>query len=224
MALSCSGLSGQLSLIRLCGFCTNRITHGFYSRDVSYQSKLYLCRHFASSNIRPGVFKRYISPTLQRANAIYEGFLKRRFPKLYELHRISLEGCKLLFQDCRDVRQIKMKMVHGVKHDDLSYREMEKLREFRKNLIKVIPIMLICSPPFLNYLGILLMYFFPRQVLIPYFWTPRQQVEFRQVYHSLRAQHYEPVLKELQYTSQQVKNSPLQGHLKDLCAKVSPKL
>lgn len=64
-------------------------------------------------------------------------------------------------------------------------------------------------------------YFFPRQLLIPHFWTPSQQLEFRRVYHSLRARHHWPVLKGLEYTSQQVKNGHLQRQLKDLCAKVS---
>lgn len=64
-------------------------------------------------------------------------------------------------------------------------------------------------------------YFFPRQLLIPHFWTPRQQVEFQGVYHSLRVRHHWPVLKGLEYTSLQVKDNQLQSRLKDLCAKVS---
>lgn len=36
----------------------------------------------------------------------------------------------MLFQDARDVRRIKIKMViDGVKFQDLQYREMEKLRQ-----------------------------------------------------------------------------------------------
>ena len=63
-------------------------------------------------------------------------------------------------------------------------------------------------------------YFFPRQLLIPHFWTPRQQVEFRGVYNSLRAQHHWPVLNSLENTSQQVKDRQLQRRLTDLCTKV----
>ncbi len=64
-------------------------------------------------------------------------------------------------------------------------------------------------------------YFFPRQLLIPHFWTPRQQIEFRGFYHSLRAEHHWPVLKGLENTNRQVKDNQLQNRLKDLCAKVS---
>lgn len=64
-------------------------------------------------------------------------------------------------------------------------------------------------------------YYFPRQLLIPHFWTPAQQVAFRGVYHSLRAEHHLPVLQGMQKTSSRVKDRQLQSHLKDLCAKVS---
>ncbi|XP_017274765.1 LETM1 domain-containing protein 1 [Kryptolebias marmoratus] len=221
MALSCSRLCSHLSLMRLGGFGTSRITHGVYSPDLSCQSKLYLCRHYTSSKVRRGIIGRYVTPRLQWANAKYEGFLKKQFPRFYVLHHTLVEGFKLLFQDARDVRWIKIKMaVHGVKFQDLPYRDMEKLRQFRRDVIKAIPLMVISIPPFANYLAFILMYFFPRQLLIPHFWTPRQQVEFRRVYHSARARHYQPVLKELQHKSQQVQNSPLRGRLKDLCAKV----
>ncbi|XP_044068580.1 LETM1 domain-containing protein 1 isoform X2 [Siniperca chuatsi] len=133
----------------------------------------------------------------------------------------TLHGFKLLFKDAKDVRRIKTKMFsEGVQFQDLSYREMEKLRQFRRDLFKALPLVVISIPPFANYLVFVLMYFFPRQLLIPHFWTPRQQVEFRAVYHSLRARHHWPVLKGLEYASRQVKDSQLQSRLKDLCAKV----
>lgn len=67
-------------------------------------------------------------------------------------------------------------------------------------------------------------YFFPRQLLVPYFWTPKQQVEFRALYHSNRVRQHRPVLKGLENTSQQVKDGQLQSGLKALCAKVSERI
>ncbi|XP_047222472.1 LETM1 domain-containing protein 1 isoform X3 [Girardinichthys multiradiatus] len=191
MALSCSRLRSRLSLIRLSGLNTNRITNGFYLQELSCQSRsvskmLPLCRHYTSSKVRRSI-GRYVSSRLQWANAKYEGFLKRRFPRFFLLYHTFMEGFKMLFQDARDVRRIKTKMlVDRVKFQDLNYREMEKLR----------------------------------QLLIPHFWTHRQQLEFRRLYHSHRAQQHQPVLKELEYTSHQVKNGHLQSLLKNLCAKV----
>ncbi|KAM4737611.1 LETM1 domain-containing protein 1 isoform 1-T1 [Anableps anableps] len=220
MALSCSRLCSRLSLTRLSGLSTSRITNGFYVQDVSCQSRLPLCRHYTSSKVRRGI-GRYVSSRLQWANAKYEGFLKGDFPRFFLLYHTFVEGFKVLFQDARDVKRIKTKMlVNGVKFHNLQYREMEKLRQFRRDLIKAIPLVVISIPPFANYLVFLLMYFFPRQLLIPHFWTPRQQLEFRRLYHSYRTQHHQPVLRELEYASHQIKNSHLQGLLKNLCTKV----
>ncbi|XP_042348545.1 LETM1 domain-containing protein 1 [Plectropomus leopardus] len=214
MALSCSSLCSHLSLTRLCGLRTNRITNGLYSPYVSCQSRLPLCRHYSSSKVRRGI-GRYI----QKLNTKYEGFLKRRFPRFYQLYHTFVEGFKLLFRDAKEVRRIKAKMFSdGVQVKDLPYREMEKLRQFRRDMIKAIPLVVISIPPFANYLVFVLMYFFPRQVLIPHFWTPKQRVEFQALYHSLRVQHHQPVLKGLE--NAQVKDGHLQSRLKDLCAKV----
>lgn len=107
-----------------------------------------------------------------------------------------------------------------LQYKDLPYREMAKLRQFRRDVLKGIPLVLISIPPLANYLVFVLMYFFPRQILIPHFWTPQQQVTFRMMYHSLRAQHFTPVLRGLEQASHTVKDAPLQRRLKDLCAKV----
>ncbi|KAM6981775.1 LETM1 domain-containing protein 1 [Tautogolabrus adspersus] len=220
MALSCSSLCSHLSLIRLCGLRTNIINHGLYSPVKSYQPRLSLCRHYSSSKARRGVV-RYVTTKLQRANSKYEDFLKRRFPRFFLLYNTFMKGFRLLYQDAKAVVRIKTKMSSaGVQFKDLPYREMEMLRQFRRSLIKAVPLVVITIPPFANYLVFVLMYFFPRQLLIPHFWTPSQQVEFQGVYHSLRAQHHWPVLKGLENTSHQVKDRQLQGRLKDLCAKV----
>ncbi|KAK2851799.1 hypothetical protein Q5P01_008075 [Channa striata] len=224
MALSCSRLCGHLSLtVRLCGLRTNGITRGLYSPYVSCESRLPLCRQYSSSKVRRGLGRYF-----QWANSKYEGFLKRRFPRFYLLYHTFMEGFKLLFRDAKEVKRIKAKMIGGVKFQDLPYRDMEKLRQFRRDMIKAVPLVMISIPPFANYLVFVLMYFFPRQLLIPHFWTPRQQIEFRGVYHSLRIRHHWPVLEGLENTSHQVKNSQLQSRLKELCAKVqggeTPKL
>uniref|UniRef100_A0A3Q2NZN3 LETM1 domain containing 1 n=1 Tax=Fundulus heteroclitus TaxID=8078 RepID=A0A3Q2NZN3_FUNHE len=220
MALSCSRLCSRLSLTRLSGLTTNRTTNGVYFQDLSCRSRLPLCRHYTSSKVRRGI-GRYVSSRLQWVNAKYEGFLKRRFPRFFLLYHTFVEGFRMLFQDAKDVRRIKMKMMFGeVKFPDLHYREMEKLRQFRRDLIKAVPLVVIAIPPFANYLVFLLMYFFPRQLLIPHFWTPQQQLEFRRLYHLHRAQYHRPLLKELENTSHRVKNHHLQGLLKNLCAKV----
>ncbi|KAM4737612.1 LETM1 domain-containing protein 1 isoform 2-T2 [Anableps anableps] len=213
MALSCSRLCSRLSLTRLSGLSTSRITNGFYVQDVSCQSRLPLCRHYTSSKVRRGI-GRYVSSRLQWANAKYEGFLKGDFPRFFLLYHTFVEGFKVLFQDARDVKRIKTKMlVNGVKFHNLQYREMEKLRQVsRPN--KGHPTCGYIHSSLCKLLG------FSPDLLIPHFWTPRQQLEFRRLYHSYRTQHHQPVLRELEYASHQIKNSHLQGLLKNLCTKV----
>lgn len=182
---------------------------------VSSQFRLY-----SSSRVSRGV-GRNVANKLQKANAKYESFLQRRFPRFFELYHTFVEGFKLLFKDAKEVVKIKIQMrTDGVQVHNLPYRDMEKLRQFRRNLIKAIPLVLISIPPFANYLVFLLMYFFPRQLLIPHFWNLKRQLEFRGVYHSLRAQHHQPVLEGLERMSNQVKDRQLQVRLKHLCVKV----
>eukprot|EP00066_Takifugu_rubripes_P011753 XP_011601019.1 PREDICTED: LETM1 domain-containing protein 1 [Takifugu rubripes] len=219
MALSCPSLFSNLSLMRLC-IRTKIITNGYYSHHLSCFSRSSLSRHYSSSSVRRSV-GRYVQTRLQRLNSKYESFLKMRFPRFYQLYHTFMEGFKLLFHDAKEVQRIKTKMItSGVQFQDLPYRDMEKLRQVRRDLIKAIPLVLITIPPLANYLVFVMMYFFPRQILIPQFWTPRQQVEFRGVYHSLRARHHWPVIAGLQNTGRRIKEGQLQGRLLDLCAKL----
>ena len=75
---------------------------------------------------------------------------------------------------------------------------------------------LFCFPPIL----FTTRYIFPRQLLIPQFWTPQQQAVFQVVYHSHRAQHYGAVLQTLKMAGSNTKDGLLQRSLEDLCSKV----
>ncbi|KAL4623701.1 LETM1 domain-containing protein 1 [Arapaima gigas] len=181
---------------------------------------LTLCKHYSSSKARPGLARRVLS-SLQWTNKKYEQFLQRRFPRFYILYHTFMTGFQLLWKDAKEVRVIKTKMIiHNVKFHRLSYHEMEKLRQFRRDMIKAIPLVLISIPPFANYLVFVLMYLFPRQLLIRHFWTPQQQVEFQGIYHARRAKNYFPILKRLSRAVPDVRDRQLQSQLLDLCNKV----
>uniref|UniRef100_A0A4W5P0E6 LETM1 domain containing 1 n=1 Tax=Hucho hucho TaxID=62062 RepID=A0A4W5P0E6_9TELE len=163
---------------------------------------LWLYRHCSSSKSRLGIGQQVVS---------------RRFPRFYVLYNTFTKGFRLFFQDAKEVKVIKTRMLtNSVKVQDLTYRDMEKLMQFRRDMIKAIPLLLISIPPFANYLVFVLMYLFPRQLLIRHFWTPQQQTEFQGVNHSHRAQHHWAVLKGLESAGSHVKDS----RLLDLCNKV----
>ncbi|XP_051865491.1 LETM1 domain-containing protein 1 isoform X2 [Pristis pectinata] len=128
---------------------------------------------------------------------------------------------RLLYLDFKEVSGIKHKMADkGLKYNQLPYREMEKLRQFRRDVIKVIPVVLLSIPPFANYIVFLLMYFFPRQFLMRHFWTREQQQEYKETYHSFRAQAYPEAVSGLIKAASKVKDKRLKNQLLNLGNKV----
>ncbi|XP_061112816.1 LETM1 domain-containing protein 1 isoform X2 [Conger conger] len=161
-----------------------------------------------------------VSSRLNWVNEKYERFLKRRFPRFYVLYHTLITGFRLLLSDSMEIKKIKMKMYHNnLDVHELPYHDMERLRQFRRDVIKAIPLMLISIPPFANYLVFVLMYLFPRQILIRHFWTPEKQVEFEGVYHAQRCQHHAEVLQGLVRAVPRVRKEK-QSQLLDLCNKV----
>ncbi|XP_077074631.1 LETM1 domain-containing protein 1 isoform X1 [Siphateles boraxobius] len=222
MALSCRGLCRGASVILLYGkqpvgvkasLCTPRLAS-------TKSSSLWFVRHYSPSQARRGIGRSIVS-RLKWVNEKYERFLQRRFPRFYALYHTFMKGFRLLFQDAQEVRRIMTRMFSdSVEHQTVPYRDMEKLRQVRRDLIKAIPLVIISIPPFANYLVFILMYFYPRQLLIRHFWTPQQLVEFQGVYHTQRAQHHWAIVKGLESTSASVQDSRLKSRLMELCSKV----
>ncbi|XP_066526595.1 LETM1 domain-containing protein 1 [Hoplias malabaricus] len=218
MALSFMGICRRVSLSVLCGI---RPTTGLYPhRLAAAQVRLCLVRQYSPSQARQGI-GRSIASRLKWANEKYERFLQRRFPRFYVLYQTFMRGFRLLFQDAREVHRIRTRMItNRIDYPKLPYREMEKLRQVRRDVIKAIPLVIISIPPFANYLVFFLMYLFPRQLLIRHFWTPQQLVEFQAVYHTRRAQHHQAVLCGLERAVPSVKDDRLKSQLINLCNKV----
>ncbi|XP_064155216.1 LETM1 domain-containing protein 1 [Anguilla rostrata] len=221
MALSWPGVCRGSALVFLCQRRSNGVTARLCTPMLaSSRISLTVCRLYSPSKARLGLGSRVVS-RLKWANEKYESFLKRRFPRFYILYHTFTTGIQFLLRDASEVKNIKLKMHQAnLKVHELPYRDMEKLREFRRDLIKAIPLMLISIPPFANYLVFVLMYFFPRQVLIRQFWTPQKQVEFQGVYHDQRCQHHAGVLNGLVRTVPRIQNQRQQSQLLDLCNKV----
>ncbi|XP_010212845.1 PREDICTED: LETM1 domain-containing protein 1 [Tinamus guttatus] len=84
-------------------------------------------------------------------------FLQRRWPRFYVLHAAFTGGIQALFWEVKEIGKIKSKMSRQrLSFHQLPYREMERLRQFRRDLIKAIPIGIIAIPPFANFLVIFL--------------------------------------------------------------------
>ncbi|NXC05487.1 LTMD1 protein, partial [Orthonyx spaldingii] len=179
-----------------------------------------------------------VAAAARRVSARYERYLERSFPRFYLLHSTFKTGIQALFLEVKEIRRIKAKMRRQrLSSQQLPYREMERLRQvrepgaavplqFRRDVLKAIPIGIIAIPPFANFLVIVLMYFFPRQLLIRHFWTPTQQVEFLDAYDAGRRGWYPAVLRGLALAARALPEPRPRRLLQQLCAQaqVSPAL
>lgn len=65
-----------------------------------------------------------------------------------------------------------------------------------------------------------LRYLFPRQLLIQHFWTPKQQIDFLDIYHALRKQSHPEILCYLEKIIPLISDVGLRWHMTELCTKV----
>ncbi|XP_026357652.1 LETM1 domain-containing protein 1 isoform X2 [Ursus americanus] len=162
----------------------------------------------------------YVVAKTKVINGKYHRFLGRHFPRFYVLYTVFMKGLQMLWADAKKARRIKANMwKHNIKFHQLPYREMEHLRQFRRDVTKCLFLGIISIPPFANYLVFLLMYLFPRQLLIQHFWTPRQQIDFLDIYHARRKQSHPEILCHLEKALPLVSDAGLRWHMTELCTK-----
>uniref|UniRef100_A0A8C8ZZN1 LETM1 domain containing 1 n=1 Tax=Prolemur simus TaxID=1328070 RepID=A0A8C8ZZN1_PROSS len=63
-------------------------------------------------------------------------------------------------------------------------------------------------------------YLFPRQLLIQHFWTPKQQIDFLDIYHALRKQSHLEIISYLERVIPLISDAGLQWHLSEMCTKI----
>ncbi|XP_008949500.1 LETM1 domain-containing protein 1 isoform X1 [Pan paniscus] len=163
----------------------------------------------------------YVVTKTKAINGKYHRFLGRHFPRFYVLYTIFMKGLQMLWADAKKARRIKTNMwKHNIKFHQLPYREMEHLRQFRQDVTKCLFLGIISIPPFANYLVFLLMYLFPRQLLIRHFWTPKQQTDFLDIYHAFRKQSHPEIISYLEKVIPFISDAGLRWRLTDLCTKI----
>ncbi|XP_077048744.1 LETM1 domain-containing protein 1 isoform X1 [Agelaius phoeniceus] len=162
-----------------------------------------------------------VAAAARRVSARYERYLERSWPRFYLLHSTFKNGVQALFLEVQEIRRIRARMAQlQLSPQQLPYRDMERLRQFRRDVLKAIPIGIIAIPPFANFLVLLLMYFFPRQLLIRHFWTPRQQLEFLDAYDCRRRASHLAVLRALARAARSLPQAQPQQLLLQLCDQV----
>ncbi|KAK1341163.1 hypothetical protein QTO34_017565 [Cnephaeus nilssonii] len=163
----------------------------------------------------------YVATKTKAINGKYHRFLERYFPRFYVLYTTFTKGLQQLWADGKKSRRIKADMAkHNVKFHQLSYRDMEHLRQFRRDVTKCFFLGIISIPPFANYLVFLLMYLFPRQLLVRHFWTPKQQIDFLNIYHDIRKKSHPEILSYLEKVIPLISDEGLRWHMTELCTKI----
>ncbi|XP_036313788.1 LETM1 domain-containing protein 1 isoform X1 [Pipistrellus kuhlii] len=163
----------------------------------------------------------YVATKTKMISEKYHHFLERYFPRFYVLYTTFTKGFRQLWADGKKCRRIKADMAkHNVKFHQLSYRDMEHLRQFRRDITKCFFLGVISVPPFANYLVFLLMYLFPRQLLVRHFWTPKQQIDFLNIYHDIRKKSHPEILSYLEKVSPLISEKGLRWHMTELCTKI----
>ncbi|XP_036109007.1 LETM1 domain-containing protein 1 isoform X3 [Molossus molossus] len=75
----------------------------------------------------------YVVTKTKVINGKYHRFLDRHFPRFYVLYTTFMKGLQMLWADAKKARRIKREMwKHNVKFHQLSYREMEHLRQIQR--------------------------------------------------------------------------------------------
>uniref|UniRef100_A0A8D2CYH9 LETM1 domain containing 1 n=1 Tax=Sciurus vulgaris TaxID=55149 RepID=A0A8D2CYH9_SCIVU len=92
----------------------------------------------------------YVVTKTKAINGKYHRFLSRHFPRFYVLYTIFMKGLQMLWADAKKARRIKTNMwKHNIKFHQLSYREMEHLRQ--KALSRAMLLTPHLPPPFLRH-------------------------------------------------------------------------
>ncbi|XP_069347521.1 LETM1 domain-containing protein 1 isoform X13 [Eulemur rufifrons] len=92
----------------------------------------------------------YVVTTTKVINGKYHRFLGRHFPRFYVLYTIFMKGLQMFWADAKKARRIKTNMwKHNIKFHQLSYREMEHLRQ--KALSRAMLLTPYLPPPLLRH-------------------------------------------------------------------------
>jgi hypothetical protein len=128
----------------------------------------------------------------------YENVLKR-WPKVYAMHRLFIDGCKWCWADLKCFYRIRRDIKNGERSlDDLSRQELEIYIQTREEIPKVVAILCTATLPLALYIFAFAIIFFPRYVLTRHFWRKEQREKFwTATLAKNQEQHYPPIVSHL---------------------------
>ncbi|XP_064494828.1 LETM1 domain-containing protein 1-like isoform X4 [Pseudopipra pipra] len=194
------------------GILSPKLTRGWWCRCQVFRSQ----ERPLSSRATSRALVAAVATVARRVNARYERYLERSFPRFYVLYSTFTSGIQALFLEVKEIGRIRFRMSRQrLKVQQLPYRDMERLRQavpqgraqghshwdHRHPTLRQLP----GHRP---------------DLLIRYFWTPQQQLEFLDVYDSIRRDSYPDVVQSLALAAQSLPEPRPRELLQQLCSQV----
>ncbi|XP_043510262.1 LETM1 domain-containing protein 1 [Frieseomelitta varia] len=155
------------------------------------------------SNIKSYWFDKYINYIKN-----YNRVLEKRFPKTMHVYRIFSVGTNDFIQDVKKFLLI-LKKQNIDKYNNLTLDELKLSYTMPKDLIRILPVLLISAIPFTSYIIFPLAYYFPRYLLTSHYWTLQQRLDFMLLDHKERLKHNRPLFRCMQAKLNNIKNQTL---------------
>lgn len=125
-------------------------------------------------------------------------------------YRVFTYGVKEFYIDLKSFIKVINILHRGKLFLNLTRREIELYYQMPRDMLKVVPILILGSLPFSNYVILPLIVYFPRQLLSSHFWNLQQKNEFSIIYLQKRLMHQRPVFRHLQANARKIQDKVLQ--------------
>ncbi|XP_067120280.1 LETM1 domain-containing protein 1 isoform X2 [Centruroides vittatus] len=155
--------------------------------------------------------KQYFENKFSRFVKGYEIILQNKFPSAFKVYQVFSVGTKELYRDIKEYMRISHDLRYGKSVRNLTRKELEIYFQIPKDMKKVVPVLLISTLPFVNYVVFPLAYLFPRYFLSSHFWSLQQRIDFALNHHKRRLYNYRPVFRHLQAKLLTINDKDLKG-------------
>ncbi|CAD5208963.1 unnamed protein product [Bursaphelenchus xylophilus] len=126
----------------------------------------------------------------------YEKFLEKKYPKIYRVHRLVVDGCRDCVMDVRTLYRLNKDLKYGKRGlSEMNTKELMCLLQCPPELMRILVILVLLQFPIIGEGLIISAIFFPRFVLTRHFWTSHQKEEFWQKTYDYT---FRPRIKRLQ--------------------------
>lgn len=174
----------------------------------------FYCSHSTNKNgskyVKPAKgLKQYFEKKFTKFVKGYEVILQNKFPSAFKVYQVFSVGTKELYRDIKEYMRISHDLSYGKSVNSLTRKELEIYFQIPKDMKRVVPVLLISTLPFANYIVFPLAYLFPRYFLSSHFWSLQQRIDFALSHHKKRLYNYRPVFRHLQAKLSTINDSDL---------------